>query len=116
MMFTGRTADGSDAHPSLGMFVSPDGEQWSNMPFTAEQRRYDKAYRHYEKIINHVKDKRTFREEHELVKSGASLLPKAYRATLAYIVEHLPEGLNGSVAFIAEYEALWGIWKTDKPN
>ena len=31
--YTGSSADGSDMHEAQGMYVSPCGKYWSNMPF-----------------------------------------------------------------------------------
>ena len=33
MIFTGKSADGSDAKEVEGMYMHPDGEQWSNQPW-----------------------------------------------------------------------------------
>ena len=81
----GHTKDGSDARIFRGMYVSPDGEQWSSAPFTDEQRAQEKEERRndriYWEIFDHVNGKRTFREEYELVKqkkSGLSARCKKY--------------------------------------
>lgn len=43
-IYFGKSADGSDAQESRGMFISPDGNSWSNMPFTKEQKYYQIVY------------------------------------------------------------------------
>ena len=34
MIYSGKSEDGSDMYPVKGVYVSPDGEEWSNMPYT----------------------------------------------------------------------------------
>lgn len=45
-MYTGRTADGSDAKEVQGMYVSPDGSMWSNQDrwSTKEEKRERRLY------------------------------------------------------------------------
>ena len=35
-LYTGKSADGSDMYPAQGMYMSPDGEQWSNQPYNIQ--------------------------------------------------------------------------------
>lgn len=89
MIFTGRSADGSDMHVALGVFVSPDGKEWSTKPFTSEQRVRLKQHRIYERCWNHIaKYRRTLRDEYNLIMEGKSILPKNCRN---FIVQYIKE-------------------------
>ena len=76
-IYTGSSADGSDMREVKGFFVSPDGEQWSNMPYTLEQRAYDKVYDHM------VRTGRTLREEYDLILAKKSTLSRYCRDFIA---------------------------------
>lgn len=54
--FTGRSEDGSDAIQS-GVYLSPDGKNWSSAPYTAEQKAHKKDEDLYWSIIEHLKKK-----------------------------------------------------------
>jgi len=53
-IYTGRSADGWDAREVQGMFISEDGETWSNEPFTQEQIQSDREYKRITKIIDEI--------------------------------------------------------------
>lgn len=77
--YTGKTADGSDAIQT-GVYLSPDGNQWSNMPYTKEQIEHDKLIRRHWRVYDHIsKHQRTLREEYHLILQRKSTLPKAER-------------------------------------
>lgn len=74
--YTGSTADGSDMREVRGMYLSPDGKEFSNMPYTKEQKAYDRVYDHI------VKYHRTFQMEYDLIKQKKSILPRVCREWL----------------------------------
>lgn len=78
--YTGKSADGSDMKEVMGAFVSPDGKEWSNMPYTEEDRIY-------EKIFNHINGIRTFRDEYNLILAKKSTLPRKCRDYLVKMIE-----------------------------
>lgn len=84
--YTGSTADGSDMRPVQGMYISPDGKEWSNMPYTAEQHEDNREYRRQERIwneiIEHINMKRTLREEYTLIIEGKSSMSARCRKFL----------------------------------
>ena len=82
MIITGSSADGSDAMMTKGMYTSPCGNFWSNMPYTREQKAYDKVYDHC------VKYRKTFAKLYLQIKSGSK--------------ENLPKWVR--VWFITEYD------------
>lgn len=58
MIYTGKTADGSDMHETLGMFINPDNEnEWSNQPYNKEQRQEVKNHRTYTEVIEYMSKK-----------------------------------------------------------
>lgn len=68
MFITGTGKDFSTARPVYGMFVSPDGETWGNMPFTKEQELDEKKFNKFWDIMNFYKNKLEFPEIVELIK------------------------------------------------
>lgn len=81
MILTGKSADGSDAYPPMGMFVSPDGEQWSNQPYTQEDRMWKELYPHLAKKLISLED------EYELVKQKQSTLSRRLRDYVVHLME-----------------------------
>ena len=84
MIFTGKSADGSDMHPAQGVFVSPDGEQWSNKPYTKEDKMWQELYPHLAKNLRSLKD------EYELVKQKKSNLSRRLRDFVVHLMEVEP--------------------------
>ena len=82
MIFTGKSTDGSDAYPIQGMYVSPDGEQWSNMPFTKEDKMWGQIYDHLAANL------RSMRMEYDLIQQKKSKLSRRLRDHLVYLLEN----------------------------
>ena len=55
-IYTGKSADGSDMYPAQGVFVSPDGQEWSNMPYTKEDKMWIELYPYLAKNLRSLKD------------------------------------------------------------
>lgn len=73
-IYTGTSADGRDIREFKGMFVDASGNYWSNIPFTREQKAYDKIYDHCARY------RKTFRELYNQLKLGnKENLPKWVR-------------------------------------
>ena len=81
MIFTGKSADGSDMYPVMGMFMSPDGEQWSNQPYTKEDRMWQELYPHLAKRLISLED------EYQLVKQKQSTLSRRLRDYVVHLME-----------------------------
>jgi len=81
MILTGKSADGSDAYPALGVFQSPDGEQWSNQPYTKEDKMWLELYPYLAKNLRSLKD------EYELVKEKKSNLSRRLRDYVIHLME-----------------------------
>ena len=92
--YTGSSKDGSDARQCHGAYVSPDGKEWSNMPYpkTKQQRTHDE-------IMKHIVGKRNFLQEYDLIKTGQSELSRSHREYVIGFIEsgqHLkPSDNNG---------------------
>lgn len=69
-----------------GMYLSEDGNSWSNRPLNKNQRCYDAIYDHCAKHI------RSFRDEYSLVMQKKSTLSAAQRAYLIHFIENYKEG------------------------
>lgn len=85
-IYQGRSANGEDAI-QVGMYISPDGKEWSNMPFTQEQREIEKTYRIHWKVWDWLrKNGRTMKEEYELIQQRKSNLSKVCRE---YVIDFI---------------------------
>ena len=82
MIYTGKSADGSDMYPANGIYLSPDGEQWSNMPFTKEDKMWGQIYDHLASNL------RSPRMEYELIQQKKSKLSRRLRDHLVYLMEN----------------------------
>jgi len=93
MFITGTTSDGSDARPVYGMFINPENDnEWSNMPFTNEQKIDEKRFNKYWDIMNFHKNELEFEEISELIKQKKSKLCRKDRDfVLTYLKYHNDE-------------------------
>jgi len=83
MILTGRSADGSDAYPAMGVYLSPDGEEWSNMPYTKEDRMAEEVYDYLASNL------RSMRMEYNLIKEKKSKLSRRLRDYIVSVIEEL---------------------------
>lgn len=83
MIFTGRSADGSDMFPANGVYLSPDGEEWSNMPYTKEDRMHEEVYDYLASNL------RSMRMEYNLIKEKKSKLSRRLRDYIVSVIEEL---------------------------
>lgn len=67
--YTGKTKDGSDMQEVQGMYISEDGNQWSNQPYPIHRE----LYRHL-RYVN-----LSFKEAHEAMLNGTSKASKRVR-------------------------------------
>lgn len=81
MILKGKSADGSDAYPAQGLFVSPDGEEWSNMPYTKEDKMWQELYPYLAKNLRSLKD------EYELVLKKKSNLSRRMRDYVKHLMD-----------------------------
>lgn len=56
MLYTGQSEDGSDAIQA-GVYLSPDGKEWSSEPYTEEQKQHEKDVNMYKGIITYLREK-----------------------------------------------------------
>jgi hypothetical protein len=71
--YTGRTKDGSDMQEVQGMYISEDGNGWSNQPYPIHRE----LYRHLRYVDL------SFKEAHEAMLNGTS---KASRRVQKYVI------------------------------
>lgn len=81
MIFTGKSADGSDMYPAKGVYVSPDGKEWSNMPYTKEDKMWEELYPYLAKNLRSLKD------EYELINQKKSPLSRRLRDYVKHLME-----------------------------
>jgi hypothetical protein len=80
-LYTGKSADGSDMYPAQGMYMSPDGEQWSNQPYTEEDKMWGEIYPYL------AYNRRTLRDEYKLIKEKKSPLSRRLRDYVVHLME-----------------------------
>ena len=80
-LYTGKSADGSDMYPAQGVFVSPDGEQWSNQPYTKEDKMWQELYPYLAKNLRSLKD------EYDLIQQKKSGLSRRLRDFVVHLME-----------------------------
>jgi hypothetical protein len=83
MIFTGKSADGSDMFPANGVYLSPDGEQWSNIPFTKEDKMWEQIYNHLATNL------RSLQMEYDLIQQKKSTLSRRLRDHIVYLIEKI---------------------------
>jgi hypothetical protein len=82
-MFYGSSPDGSDAKEFEGVYVHPDGKQWSSNPW-----KLTKEDRLYWSIRDHIDGKKSFQLEYDLVMAKKSKLSRAQRDYLIQLIEN----------------------------
>ncbi len=55
-IYFGKSRDGSDMQEFGGMFVSPDGKEWSSEPYTNEQHLANKEQKKQQRIYKEIYD------------------------------------------------------------
>lgn len=81
MILTGKSADGSDAYPAMGVFVRPDGEEWSSEPYTKEDKMWQALYSELSKR------RHSLRMEYNLVLEKKSTLNRRLRDYVIHLME-----------------------------
>ena len=81
--YTGKTKDGSDMKEHPGFYVSPDGKEFSNFPYslTKEQRLYWSCFEYVSDNI------RSFKDEYDLILEKKSTLSKSQRDYIINLIE-----------------------------
>lgn len=80
--YTGSSADGSDMREFEGVYLHPNGEEWSSTPY-----KLSKEDRLYWSIRDHINGKRSFQMEYELILAKKSKLSSAERKYLITLIE-----------------------------
>lgn len=88
MIFTGKSADGSDAYPAEGLYLSPDGEQWSSEPYTKEDKMWHDLYPELSKL------RHSLRMEYNLVLEKKSTLSRRHRDYVVHLMTKDYEKIN----------------------
>jgi len=80
MIFTGKSADGSDAYPAKGVYLSPDGKEWSNMPYTKEDKMWEALYPELAKRLHSLE------MEYELILQKKSTMSRRHRDYVVHLM------------------------------
>lgn len=88
MILTGKSVDGADAIHG-GVYGNPENTEWSNMPYTKEQREHKKLVKIHWKVFDHISGKRSLLDEYDLIKLKKSTLTKICRS---YVIDKI-EGI-----------------------
>jgi hypothetical protein len=84
IIFTGKSADGSDAQVAEGLHVNPENpSEWSNTPYppSKEQKMAWEIYDHI------AKNNRTLKDEYDLIQQKKSILSRRLREFVVELIE-----------------------------
>jgi hypothetical protein len=92
-IFTGKSADGSDAQVAEGVYTNPENpSEWSNMPFPPS-----KGQKMAWEIYDHIAaNSRTLKEEYDLIQQKKSTLSKRLRDFVVELIEVYEEEEKGN--------------------
>lgn len=79
-IYTGKSEDGTDMYEAEGLYLSPDGNQWSNQPYTIEDKMWKELYPYLAKNLRSLKD------EYELVLNKQSKLSSRLRNYVKHLM------------------------------
>ena len=87
-IFTGKSADGSDAQVAEGVYLNPNNqEEWSNTPYPPS-----KGQKMAWDIYDHITaNNRTLKEEYDLIQQKKSKLSKRLRDFVVLLIENYEE-------------------------
>lgn len=87
-IFTGKSADGSDAQVAEGVYTNPENsEEWSNIPYPPT-----KGQKMAWEIYDHIAaNNRTLKEEYDLIQQKKSALNKRLRDFVVLLIENYEE-------------------------
>lgn len=82
-IFTGSSEDGWDMREAQGAYVSPDGNEWSTLPYTLEQsyhqKEYDRETRMIQSLKPYIKCTKDLHTEYQKILDKKSNLSKSQR-------------------------------------
>lgn len=87
-IFTGKTADGSDAQLAEGVYVNPNNpEEWSNTPHPPS-----KGQKMAWEIYDHIAaNNRSLKDEYDLIQQKKSTLSRRLRDFAVVLIENYEE-------------------------
>lgn len=87
-IFTGKTADGSDAQLAEGVYVNPNNpEEWSNTPYPPS-----KGQKMAWEIYDHIAaNNRSLKDEYDLIQQKKSTLSRRLRDFAVVLIENYEE-------------------------
>jgi len=91
-IYTGKSADGSDMHEALGVFINPDNEnEWSNKPYNKEQRQQVKDHRTKVELLEYMNGRFSLDDCYTQIKENKFPLVNRIKK---YVVSHYDEESN----------------------
>jgi hypothetical protein len=86
MILAGKSADGSDAHIPLGVFINPNNpNEWSSKPYNKEQRQCVKDHRTYLELMDYMNGKYSLQDCYSQIKKGTfPLVNRVKKYVLSY--------------------------------
>ena len=80
MIFSGKSADGSDAREFHGMFINPENDnEWSSEPYTLEQKRGYTRHERFWDIMNSYGNSKSIEEIYNEIQNKKSDLSRKNR-------------------------------------
>lgn len=91
-IYTGKTADGSDMHETLGVFINPNNKnEWSTTPYNKEQRQIVKDHRTKLEVLEYMSGRFTLRDCYNQIKKRTFGLSARCKR---YVLSHFDENGN----------------------
>ena len=91
-IFTGKSADGSDAKVAEGVYTNPENpEEWSNTPYPPS-----KGQKMAWEIYDHIAaNNRSLKDEYDLIQQKKSILSRRLRDFVVLLIENYEEEQTG---------------------
>lgn len=91
-IYTGKSADGSDMHEALGVFINPNNpDEWSSEPYNKEQRQQVKDHRTYVELIEYMNGKYCLDDCYKQIQDGTFPLVNRIKK---FVLSHYDENGN----------------------
>lgn len=90
-IFTGQSEDGIGMRQG-GVYMRPDGKEWSNRPYTKEQKEDAKMIKLHDHVFSTIKNREELMKEYSKITHKESARPAKERA---YIVDYVTNLISG---------------------
>lgn len=91
-IYTGKSADGSDMHEALGVFINPNNpNEWRSEPYNKEQRQQVKDHRTYVELLEYMNGRYCLDDCYKQIQDGKFPLVNRIKK---FVLSHYDENGN----------------------